>query len=138
MSSWSRPSRPIVPSFVGRLGYDAADGRRGDFLAWRSACRARWRASPASARRIAGTSVETVRNAPFIVQIVFIFFGLSSVELRLPILAASAFALVTNIGADTAEILRAEMEAVPSRLRPPRLCPVALSDLPRHHLDARE
>ncbi|WP_312526492.1 amino acid ABC transporter permease [Paracoccus sp. (in: a-proteobacteria)] len=64
-------------------------------------------------RNVTGAYIETVRNTPFIVQIFFIFFGLSSVGLRLPILAAAVFALVINIGAYTAEIVRAGMEAVP-------------------------
>lgn len=64
-------------------------------------------------RTVAGAYVETVRNTPFIVQIFFIFFGLSSVGMRMPILIAAIFALVINVGAYTAEIVRAGMEAIP-------------------------
>src|SRR5690606_31034439 len=64
-------------------------------------------------RTVAGAYVETVRNTPFIVQIFFIFFGLSSVGMRMPILIAAIFALVINVGAYTAEIMRAGMEAIP-------------------------
>lgn len=66
-----------------------------------------------SLRTVAGIYIETVRNTPFIVQIFFIFFGLSSVGLRMPILWAAIFALVINVGAYTAEIVRAGMDAIP-------------------------
>lgn len=66
-----------------------------------------------SLQMISGVYVEAIRNTPFIVQIFFIFFGLSSVGLRMPILAAAVFALVINVGAYTAEIVRAGMDAVP-------------------------
>ncbi len=62
---------------------------------------------------LAGIYIETVRNTPFIVQIFFIFFGLSSIGLRMPILWAAIFALVINVGAYTAEIVRAGMDAIP-------------------------
>ncbi len=63
-------------------------------------------------RAIAGVYVEAVRNTPFIVQIFFLFFGLSSIGIRMPIMTAAVFALVVNVGAYTAEIVRAGMDAV--------------------------
>lgn len=63
-------------------------------------------------RMAAGIYVETVRNTPFIVQIFFLFFGLSSIGIRMPIMTAAVFALVVNVGAYTAEIVRAGMEAI--------------------------
>lgn len=63
-------------------------------------------------RTVAGIYVETVRNTPFIVQIFFLFFGLSSIGIRMPIMTAAVFALVVNVGAYTAEIVRAGMEAI--------------------------
>jgi len=71
------------------------------------------RSSFRSLQTAAGIYIETVRNTPFIVQIFFIFFGLSSVGLRMPILWAAIFALVINVGAYTAEIVRAGMDAIP-------------------------
>ena len=57
--------------------------------------------------------VELVRNTPFIVQLFFIFFGLPSLGLRLSPEAASVIAMVVNLGAYAAEIVRAGIEATP-------------------------
>jgi polar amino acid transport system permease protein len=57
--------------------------------------------------------VELVRNTPFIVQFFFIFFGLPSLGLRLSPEAASVIAMVVNLGAYAAEIVRAGIEATP-------------------------
>ncbi|MEK1850319.1 MAG: amino acid ABC transporter permease [Phyllobacterium sp.] len=66
---------------------------------------------------LVSTYIEIVRNTPFIVQIFFIFFGLSSVGVTMPVFFASVFAMVINVGAYTAEIVRAGMEAVhPSQI----------------------
>lgn len=68
-------------------------------------------------RTAIGVYVETIRNTPFIVQIFFIFFGISSIGLSLPILVAAIFALVINVGAYTAEIVRAGMDSIhPSQI----------------------
>jgi polar amino acid transport system permease protein len=68
-------------------------------------------------KTLVGAYVETIRNTPFIVQIFFIFFGLSSIGLRMPILVAAVFALVINVGAYTAEIVRAGMDSIhPSQI----------------------
>ncbi|WP_416409667.1 amino acid ABC transporter permease [Agrobacterium rosae] len=66
-----------------------------------------------SLRAISGAYIEMIRNTPFIVQIFFLFFGLASLGLRMPIMVAAVFALVINVGAYTAEIVRAGMDAVP-------------------------
>jgi polar amino acid transport system permease protein len=60
--------------------------------------------------------VEAIRNTPFIVQLFFIFFGLPSLGLRLPSEAASVLAMVLNLGAYSAEIVRAGIEATPRGL----------------------
>lgn len=57
--------------------------------------------------------VELVRNTPFIVQLFFIFFGLPSLGVRLSPEAASVLAMVVNLGAYAAEIVRAGIEATP-------------------------
>lgn len=69
-------------------------------------------------RGIGRVYIETIRNTPFIVQIFIIFSGLSSVGFRLPIIAASVFAMVVNVRAYTAEIVRAGMDSIhPSQQR---------------------
>ena len=61
---------------------------------------------------VCGFYVELIRNTPYIIQIFFIFFGLSSIGLRLPIFAAAVLTLVINVGAYTAEIVRAGMDTI--------------------------
>ncbi|MES5100644.1 MULTISPECIES: amino acid ABC transporter permease [Agrobacterium] len=81
------------------------------------ACAIGRRSNSAILRSIVSIYIETVRNTPFIVQIFFIFFGLSSIGFRLPIIAASVFAMVINVGAYTAEIVRAGMDSIhPSQI----------------------
>lgn len=57
--------------------------------------------------------VELIRNTPFIVQLFFLFFGLPSLGLRLSPELASVLAMVINLGAYAAEIVRAGVEATP-------------------------
>jgi polar amino acid transport system permease protein len=57
--------------------------------------------------------VELFRNTPFIVQIFFIFFGLSTAGLKMDALTASLVAIVLNLGAYACEIVRAGMQATP-------------------------
>jgi len=64
------------------------------------------------AQLVCGAYVEVVRNTPFLVQIFFIFFGLSSVGLRLPIFTAAILAMVVNVAAYSAEIVRAGMDSI--------------------------
>jgi polar amino acid transport system permease protein len=80
------------------IGVVLAIGRRG---------RSRWIAG------LCGAYVEIVRNTPYLIQIFFLFFGLSSIGLRLPIFAAAVLTMVINVGAYTAEIVRAGMDTVP-------------------------
>lgn len=81
------------------------------------ACAVARRSNAAWLRTVVGIYIEAVRNTPFIVQIFFIFFGLSSVGIRMPIIAASVFAMVINVGAYTAEIVRAGMDSIhPSQI----------------------
>ena len=62
---------------------------------------------------VVGTYVELIRNTPFIVQLFFIFFGLPAAGFRLSPEAASIIAMVINLGAYAAEIVRAGIEATP-------------------------
>lgn len=67
--------------------------------------RARW------LRALCGAYVEVVRNTPFLIQVFFLFFGLSSIGLRLSVFLAAVIAMVFNVGAYSAEIVRAGIEA---------------------------
>jgi polar amino acid transport system permease protein len=64
-------------------------------------------------RALVGTYVELVRNTPFIVQLFFIFFGLPAAGFKLSPETASIIAMVVNLGAYAAEIIRAGIEATP-------------------------
>lgn len=64
-------------------------------------------------RRIAGSYVEAIRNTPLIVQLFLIFFGLPSLGIKLDVITASVIALTINLGAYSAEIVRAGLESVP-------------------------
>jgi polar amino acid transport system permease protein len=75
--------------------------------AWARVHGARW------LKWVAGTYVELVRNTPFIVQLFFVFFGLPAAGVRLTPETASIIAMVVNLGAYAAEIIRAGIEATP-------------------------
>lgn len=65
------------------------------------------------AQTAARVYVEAIRNTPLIVQLFLIFFGLPSLGLRLDVITASVIALTINLGAYTAEIVRAGIESIP-------------------------
>lgn len=56
--------------------------------------------------------IEIVRNTPFLIQLFFIFFGLSSMGLKLSADQAALIALAFNTGAYATEIVRAGIEAI--------------------------
>jgi polar amino acid transport system permease protein len=60
-----------------------------------------------------GAYVELIRNTPFIVQLFFVFFGLPAAGVKLSPETASIIAMVVNLGAYAAEIIRAGIEATP-------------------------
>lgn len=62
---------------------------------------------------LVGAYVELIRNTPFIVQLFFVFFGLPAAGVRLSPETASVLAMVVNLGAYAAEIIRAGIEATP-------------------------
>lgn len=64
-------------------------------------------------RRLVGAYVELIRNTPFIVQLFFIFFGLPVAGVRLSPEWASVLAMVINLGAYSAEIVRAGIQSTP-------------------------
>ena len=67
----------------------------------------------AAAARIAGAYVEAIRNTPLLVQIFIVYFGLASIGIKFSAFTAAIAALVINVGAYTAEIVRAGIESVP-------------------------
>jgi len=80
----------------------------GVFGAWaRGFSRMPWLAA------LVGVYVELIRNTPFLVQLLFIFFGLPSTGIHLSSLNAALLAIVLNLGAYATEIIRAGIEAVP-------------------------
>jgi polar amino acid transport system permease protein len=62
---------------------------------------------------LTGAYVELIRNTPFIVQLFFVFFGLPAAGVKLSPELASVIAMVINLGAYAAEIIRAGIEATP-------------------------
>lgn len=64
-------------------------------------------------RWVVGSYVEIIRNTPFIVQLFFVFFGLPAAGVKLTPEIASVIAMVINLGAYAAEIVRAGIEATP-------------------------
>ncbi|VTU46543.1 Inner membrane amino-acid ABC transporter permease protein YecS (plasmid) [Variovorax sp. SRS16] len=71
------------------------------------------RSSIAPLRWFAEVYVEIVRNTPFLVQVLFIFFGLPSIGISLTPNTAAVLALSLNLGAFSAEIIRTGVESVP-------------------------
>lgn len=71
------------------------------------------RSGPRWAKVFIAAYVELIRNTPFIIQLFFLFFGLSSTGIRLSPEVAAAIALTINIGAYFCEIVRAGLEATP-------------------------
>jgi polar amino acid transport system permease protein len=58
--------------------------------------------------------VEVIRNTPFLMQIFIVYFGFSSLGLKVPAFVAALVALVINIGAYSAEIMRAGFDSIHS------------------------
>jgi polar amino acid transport system permease protein len=57
--------------------------------------------------------VEMIRNTPLLVQIFLVYFGLASVGMKFSAFTVAVAALTINVGAYTAEIMRAGFEAIP-------------------------
>lgn len=64
-------------------------------------------------KALCATYIELIRNTPFIVQLFFIFFGLPALGLKLNAWEAGVLAMVLNLGAYSAEIIRAGIDATP-------------------------
>ncbi|WP_312795779.1 amino acid ABC transporter permease [Tianweitania sp.] len=63
-------------------------------------------------RWLASAYIEAIRNTPFLIQIFFVYFALPSVGLRLDPNSAALVALSVNVGAYSAEIVRAGLLAI--------------------------
>jgi polar amino acid transport system permease protein len=79
----------------------------GILCAWARTCGPTW------SRWVVGAYVELIRNTPFIIQLFFLFFGLPAMGLRLSPTTASIVAMVLNLGAYSAEIVRAGVDTTP-------------------------
>ena len=69
--------------------------------------------APRWLQAVVGGYVELIRNTPFIVQLFFVFFGLPAAGVKLTPETASVIAMVVNLGAYAAEIVRAGVQATP-------------------------
>ena len=78
-----------------------------------TACAAAAVYGPRALRLAVASYVEVIRNTPLIVQLFIVFFGLPSLGVRLDAETSSVLALTINLGAYTAEIVRAGLEAIP-------------------------
>lgn len=63
-------------------------------------------------RRLCGGYVEAIRNTPLLVQIFLVYFGLSSIGLSLDAITVAIIALTINVGAYSAEIMRAGFDSI--------------------------
>jgi polar amino acid transport system permease protein len=62
--------------------------------------------------RVCGAYVELIRNTPLLVQIFLVYFGLASIGFRLNAFTVASLALTINVGAYTAEIMRAGLDSI--------------------------
>ncbi|QHI99503.1 ABC transporter permease subunit [Xylophilus rhododendri] len=70
-------------------------------------------AGPKPLRWLINAYIELIRNTPFLVQLFFFFFALPAIGLRWSPYTAALTALVVNLGAYAAEIIRAGIESIP-------------------------
>lgn len=64
------------------------------------------------ARAAVAAYVEFIRNTPFLVQLLLIFFGLPSLGIRLSPIEAGYLAMTINVSAYSTEIVRAGIESI--------------------------
>ena len=67
---------------------------------------------PRPVKAAVGFYVELIRNTPLLIQIFIVYFGLSSVGLKLSAEISAIIALVVNMGAYTTEIMRAGIQSI--------------------------
>lgn len=66
-----------------------------------------------TAKVVCAAYIEVLRNTPFLIQIFIFYFGLSSIGIQMPEAVAAMLAMVINVGAYCAEIIRAGMDSTP-------------------------
>jgi polar amino acid transport system permease protein len=67
---------------------------------------------PRPVAALIGVYVELIRNTPLLIQIFIVYFGLSSIGLKLSAEVSAIIALVVNMGAYTTEIMRAGIQSI--------------------------
>lgn len=65
------------------------------------------------AKLLVAAYVELIRNTPFFVQLLFLFYGLPSIGIKMTAIQVAILAMTINLTAYCIEILRAGIEAVP-------------------------
>lgn len=68
---------------------------------------------PRPIRWLATSYIELIRNTPFLIQLYFVFFALPHLGVRLSPNNSALLAMVINLGAYSAEIVRAGVESIP-------------------------
>ncbi len=63
-------------------------------------------------RAISGVYVEVIRGTPLLVQVLYLYFGLPEIGIRLPPITAGIIALSINSGAYITEIVRAGIQSI--------------------------
>ncbi len=64
-------------------------------------------------RHAANLYIEVIRNTPMLVQLFLFYFGFSSIGFSLPVFVVVVIAMTFNVGAYTAEIMRAGFDSIP-------------------------
>jgi len=93
------------------LGLTAIAASLGIALSIGGAATARW--GLGWARALVVAYVELIRNTPFLAQLLFIFFGLPALGIKMTAMTAAILAMTVNLTAYAIEIVRAGIEAVP-------------------------
>lgn len=76
-------------------------------LAW-------WRVqSPRAVRQCIQGYIELIRNTPFLVQLLFIYFGISATGIHLPAAVCAVVAMTLNLAAYATEIIRSGIASIP-------------------------
>jgi polar amino acid transport system permease protein len=68
--------------------------------------------SPRPVRLLVDGYVELIRNTPFLVQLLIIYFGLPSIGAKLSAEQAALLGIILNLGAYATEIVRAGIESI--------------------------
>ncbi|WP_027134680.1 amino acid ABC transporter permease [Geminicoccus roseus] len=63
-------------------------------------------------RSLARAYVEAIRNTPLLIQLFIVFFGMPSIGIKLSANQSALIALSVNLGAYSAEIIRAGIESI--------------------------